>query len=89
MSDTKATDKPRQLYVVDVSATVVVLAESLEEAERIAERRRADEETWDCYAVELQQLPPLWDLGEVPYSSHGNATIGELIESGHAPKWKG
>jgi hypothetical protein len=77
-----------QLYNVKLSAELVVLAESPEEAEGIANRHRADEKCFVADAKPMTRIPDQWDRDCIPYRGRRNAiggTLGELIDDGFAP----
>jgi hypothetical protein len=77
-----------QLYNVKLSAELVVLAESPEEAEGIANRHRADEECFVADAKPMTRIPDQWDRDCMPYRDRRNTiggTLGELIDDGFAP----
>jgi hypothetical protein len=78
-----------QLYTVKLSAELVVLAESPEEAEGIANRHRADEECFVADAKPMTRVPDQWDRDCMPYRNRRNTiggALGELIDDGFAPE---
>jgi len=81
----------KELWVVTISAEVVVLAEdsidAVEEA-RSAIRDGSVEPEPES-AGEMTYLPDGWDLDCLPYGGdNDDETLGVLIEAGAAPKYR-
>jgi len=76
----------KSLYIVTMSDSAVVLAESPEEAERIAREHRLEME-WEVERVsEFDHYPAAWDTDCAPFGSDGK-DIATLIGEGRAPKY--
>lgn len=92
-----------KLYTVEIKTEIVVLADSIEEAEMRAESVAQESRDFDVLARDLVILPAGWSLRDLPYVAeppHGDEQgdfvddveskpIGLLIEEGAAPRWRG
>jgi hypothetical protein len=83
-------ESKKQLYVVSVTTEIVVLAESTEEAEEIAEDCRID---WEGpgFAQPMRVMPAGWDLDSVPFGEGDeedpDRPLKGWIERGAAPEY--
>lgn len=80
----------KRLWVVQVTADVVVLAEN--EAEAVYAAREAERsgevDPEPASAVEMSWLPDGWDLDCLPFGGNDDEqTLGKLIEAGAAPRY--
>lgn len=79
----------KQLFIVEISAETVVLAENEQEAMEIAEGYAMDL-TFEAHRPErLTALPDGWDEDSLPYGDDSDKTIGQWIDEGAAPKYVG
>lgn len=81
-----------KLYTVTLSAEIVVLAESKEEAEDIALHGSDDAiDHLDADAQPMGHMPSDWDGSEIPFGECDedapDRTVGEWIELGAAPEY--
>jgi hypothetical protein len=81
----------KQLYNVELTREIVVLAESREEAERRALEADDDGDP-DVHAHEMTYYPGDWDDDCIPFGDRDDEdpdrTVGKWIELGAAPKLK-
>lgn len=82
----------KRLYNVTVEAEIVVLADSQQEAEKIAARlSRFDMDPWDTTARDFSHMPNDWDKDSIPFGDEDPAnpdkTVGEWLEDGAAPEY--
>lgn len=83
-----------KLYNVRVEVELVVLAESKEEADKVASRVWKDEEPEYYSAQEMSFYPGSWDEKCLPFISskaeeeYEDLTIGDCIKNGFAPKMR-
>lgn len=79
---------PKQLYVVTLTTEVVVLAESIDEAETVGLRHASDETEWGAEAEEMRHVPADYEDDHVVYTSERGTypTLGECIARGQAPR---
>ncbi len=76
----------KQLFTVEIATDAVVLAESREEAEKIAQSIRLYEPSDFSYiADQMTFFPYGWDGKAFPYGTVDDQTIDQLIEQGAAP----
>jgi hypothetical protein len=81
----------KRLFTVSFETEVVVLADSQEQAEKIAQRsvRSIDADQWDASASPMSCMPGGWDGGCIPFGAgdpqEPDRTIAEWIERGAAP----
>lgn len=79
-----------KLYVVAIETEIVVVADSEEEAEKIAMSQQLDLDGWSYQARDLTDLPGSWDDTSIPFgyceSDDPDRTVGEWIARGAAPK---
>lgn len=81
-----------QLYSVEISRKVLVLAESSDDAEEIADdwEREVNDNDPLVIAVPMYALPPGWNGSEVPYGraedNPEEKRVRDLIAEGYAPK---
>lgn len=81
-----------QLWIVTVQDEVVVLAESAEEAMKLAKKAKHDGtlNPEPESATPMTYMPCNWDSDCLPYGNASDAdTIGALIKDGRAPKYLG
>ena len=80
-----------KLYTVTLSAEIVVLAESKEEAEDIALLHLDVIDHLDADAQPMGHMPSDWDGSEIPFGERDedapDRTVGEWIELGAAPEY--
>lgn len=76
----------KQLWHVTMATDLLVLAETAEEAEGIAERHRAEQRFEAEPARPMDHFPVDWDEDCLPYGDT-NMTIGDHITAGHAPRY--
>lgn len=74
----------KQLYTVEITDVVVVLAEDAREAEQIARNAQYDYSEPDYLVETMSDLPYGWTMDCIPYGG-GEKTIGDLIKEGAAP----
>lgn len=79
---------PQQLYTVTLTAEVVVLAESPEDAKSVARRYWRDEDP-DAWADEMRHVPGDYDDATTVYVRDGvGPTLGDCLARGLAPRMK-
>lgn len=80
-----------QLYEVEVTRELLVLARSRADAERLA-RKVDDDPMPDVHASEMRCFPGDWEGGEIPYGerdeSDPNRTVDQWIALGAAPHYR-
>ncbi len=84
----------KQLYVVEITTEIVVLADDAKEAEALAfdEFRMNNIDDFDMHATDMTYYPANWDDKAIPYGHREeddpDRTIGEWIKLGAVPKFK-
>lgn len=80
----------KQLYVVELTREVVVVAESQKEAEQVA--LDTPDDGSDASAQEMMHYPGDWDEDSIPFGKGDpkdpDRTVSEWIAMGAAPKYK-
>ena len=86
------TDTNKRLFTVPIETEIVVLADSEEQAQEIAQRyvRKIDWDQWDVtHATAMRHLPGGWDGSCIPYGDGDpgdpDRTVAQWIECGAAP----
>jgi len=77
------------LYIVTLEAEVVVLAESREDAMKIADQiSKFDFDLEAGLGTDLTYLPGDWDEGCIPFGESEDKTIAEWVAAGAAPLYE-
>jgi hypothetical protein len=90
MSDSM-NEKPKQLFIVSMTNEVIVVAEDVAEALRLAQD--GDVEWSDCYysAAPMSYFPGDWDINCIPFGKRveedPDRTIGDWMKKGAAPEY--
>lgn len=79
----------KQLFDVEVAQNVIVLAETKEEARRLARDavRGLGSSDFDFFASEMSSLPGDWEEDALPFGGEGTKTIAEYVAEGAAPAY--
>lgn len=81
----------KQLYVVSIEAEIVVLAESEDQAEKLAKKAKRDVDDWDYRGKAMSHMPSGWEGDCVPFGlsedSDPARDIDGWVEAGAAPEY--
>lgn len=89
MTDTELLPTPRLFHVI-LSVDVLVLTDSMVQAEVLAERQGPRDAVWESETTELRELLASYSPDDVVLASFGNTpTLAECLARGQAPYLKG